>query len=122
MKEILPNIGYTSLPVLAISSLENRGMQELKKELSSLCMRAPVEAEEPVEVDHVQKALTAQFNFESDQAALSKPKRTWQPKEKFQLSSKQFLCLFLCPCPCSIHKPGPIPLCFCLRTCYCMGI
>ena len=104
MKEILPNIGYTSLPVLAISSLENRGMQELKRELSSLCMRAPVE--EPVEVDHVQKALTAQFNFETDQAALTKLKRTWQPKEKFQLSSKRYLC----PCPCSVHKPDTIPI------------
>ena len=93
-------------------------MQELKRELSSLCMRAPVEAEEPAEVDHVQKALTAQFNFETDQAALSKLKRTWQPKEKFQLSSKQSLC----PCPCSVHMPNSIPLCFCLRICYCMNI
>jgi hypothetical protein len=94
MKEILPNIGYTSLPVLAISSLEDRGMQELKRELSSLCMRTPVE--EPVAVDHVQKALTAQFNFESDQA-LSKLRRTWQPMEKFQLSSKQHLDPSSCP-------------------------
>jgi GTP-binding protein EngB required for normal cell division len=29
--EILPNIGYTGLPILAISSTENRGVVELKK-------------------------------------------------------------------------------------------
>ena len=95
MKEILPNIGYTSLPVLAISSLEDRGMQELKRELSSLCMRTPVE--ELVAVDHVEKALTAQFNFKNDQA-ISKLRRTWQPIEKFQLSSEQSLCPSSCPC------------------------
>ena len=103
MKEILPNIGYTSLPVLAISSLEDRGMQELKRELSSLCVRTPVE--DPVEVDHVQKTLAAQFNYENDLAALSILKRSWQPKEKFQLSSKQLLtpCSYYCSYHCSYH-------------------
>lgn len=44
IKEILPRIGYTSLPILAISSLDNRGIIELKKELATLIMKKEVPA------------------------------------------------------------------------------
>lgn len=36
---MLPKIGYTELPILALSSMENRGVLELKKELISLVVR-----------------------------------------------------------------------------------
>lgn len=83
IKEILPRIGYTSLPILAVSSLENRGIIELMKELASMTVRGslPLKGEE----DLVEKAFELQRVFAAEKEAFEKKKvmRSWTSATKF---------------------------------------
>ena len=89
MREILPRVGYTSLPILAISSLENRGIMELKKELASLVVKKSIVPNENNinsnnNIDNnVEKLFIEHENHESNKERIAKKAtRSWMPLEK----------------------------------------
>jgi hypothetical protein len=81
IKEILPRIGYTSLPILAVSSLENRGIIELMRELASMTVRGslPLKGEE----DLVDKDFELQ-TAEKGATEMKKVMRSWTSATKFE--------------------------------------
>jgi hypothetical protein len=84
IKEILPRIGYTSLPILAVSSLENRGIIELMRELASMTVRGslPLKGEE----DLVDKAFELQrvHAAEKEATEMKKVMRSWTSATKVE--------------------------------------
>jgi hypothetical protein len=93
VREILPRIGYTSLPILAISSLENRGVIELKKELASLVVRNTVEIKVPGPVEFVNELFE---NHEKYEKKMMKATRSWKPLEKAVASGKDVFIHVVC--------------------------
>lgn len=84
IKEILPRIGYTSLPILAVSSLENRGIIELMKELASMTVRGSLPVKE--EEDLVERAFELQRVHAAEKEAIEMKKvmRSWTSATKFE--------------------------------------
>jgi GTP-binding protein EngB required for normal cell division len=83
ISEILPNIGYTSLPILAISSIENRGVLELKKDLASLIVRDSrfIKIDNDISNKPSSKVDTFSEEFiEGNEDENVRTKRTWKPK------------------------------------------
>ena len=87
MKEILPRIGYTSLPIIAISSLENRGINELKKDLASMIVRNPHQIihTQDTPVERVDRLFA---DREEPVRVMKKATRSWRPVEKIPILGK----------------------------------
>ena len=100
MREILPRIGYTSLPILAVSSIENRGIIELKKELASLIVRNVINidknksndgdvSDQSASFNKVEKFFTASEKYDNDKEKIvKKAVRSWKPLEEKDTSGK----------------------------------
>ena len=100
MREILPRIGYTSLPILAVSSVENRGIIELKKELASLIVRNVINIDKNKNYDGNDNDQSASFNKvekffaasakydDNKEKIVKKAIRSWKPLETKDTSGK----------------------------------
>ena len=96
MREILPRIGYTSLPILAVSSVENRGIIELKKELASLIVRNEIDINKIIDsydnnnsasYNKIEKLFIANEKYEIEKERIvKKSTRSWMPLEKSEHS------------------------------------
>ena len=100
MREILPRIGYTSLPILAVSSVENRGIIELKKELASLIVRNEIDIDKnnnkiidsndnnnSASYNKIEKLFIANEKYEIEKERIvKKSTRSWMPLEKSEHS------------------------------------